>query len=270
MTNRPVWPHLSFLHDELPDCASPIVSVSAVVPDLQGIHGTGFLARRKRNFMFITARHCLGNTLGEVESCVGQLRIPFVKDGAKTGEEDFLPFDGVFHLPNNNKDVPGEFVDISILPIDVDPDSDEAKVLEQRSVVLPPSGNWLTVFQHAMLELDYLTHGIRVVACGYPLDGTQTEIDLAGTVVNQLVTVVGHLQPGIFPDTMTMAQITWDHDMNGFSGSPVFLMLSDELGTHYALAGVLCRGGNQQGQFIRVGEFVPPYFACMAREGLIR
>lgn len=270
MTSRPAWPHLSFLHDELPDCASPIVSASAVAPDVQGIHGTGFFARRRRNFMFITARHCLGDAVNEVESCVGQLRIPFVKNGAKTREEDFLSFDAVFHLPNHNSDVPGKFVDVSILPINVDPESDEEKVLEQRSVVLPPRGNWLTKVQHAMLALDYLTYGIRVVACGYPLDGTQTEIDMAGTVVNQLVTVFGQLQPGIFPDTMTMAQITWEHDMNGFSGSPVFLMLSDEYGTHYALAGVLCRGGNQQGQFIRIGEFLPSYFECMAREGLIR
>jgi hypothetical protein len=69
------------------------------------------------------------------------------------------------------------------------------------------------------------------------------------------------LRPGIIPDSMTMSDITWDGDMDGFSGSPVFLVFADQDGPRYALVGVLTRGGNQRGQFIRVGEFIQPYLA---------
>jgi hypothetical protein len=258
------WANLSFLHAALPDCASPVVSVNDVVPEFQGIHGTGFFARRDRHLMFITARHCLGRTLTEVEGCVGLLRIPYTMDGLKSSEADFVPFDSVFHLPHTHEDIPGEFIDVAVLPIEVTPGSPEEQSLWQRAVLLPPTGNWLNEFQRAMIQLDGLTHGIRLIACGYPLDGTQTEIDSEGTVANQQVIIAGSLQAGILPDSMTMADITWDRDMGGFSGSPVFLAFVDEQGPHYALVGVLTRAGNQRGQFIRVGEFINPYFAYLA------
>lgn len=257
------WPNTSFLHATLPDCASPVVSVSDVVPEFQGIHGTGFFARRGQHLMFITARHCLGRTVQEVNKCVGQLRIPYSMDGTKSSEADFVPFDCVFHLPHEHEDIPGEFIDVAVLPIELTPDSPEEQMLLKRAALLPPTGNWLNAFQYAMLQLDCLTHGIRLIACGFPLGGTQTEVDAEGTVVNQQVTIGGTLQPGTLPDSMTMTDMTWEGDMNGFSGSPVFLNFTDEHGPHYALVGVLTRAGNQKGQFIRVGEFIQHYFACL-------
>jgi hypothetical protein len=247
----------------LPDCASPVVSANELAPEHLGIHGTGFFARRDQHLMFITARHCLGRTVQEVEKCVGLLRIPYGMDGIKSSEADFVPFDCVFHLRHGHEDIPGEFIDVAVLSIELAPDSPEEQMLLKRAALLPPTGNWLNAFQHAMIQFDWLTHGIRLIACGYPLDGTQTEVDSEGTVVNQQVTIGGTLQPGILADSMTMADITWDGDMNGFSGSPVFLNFADERGSHFALVGVLTRAGNQQGQFIRVGEFIQPYLACL-------
>jgi hypothetical protein len=254
-------PNRSFLHAKLPDCTSPVVSVSELAPEYQGIHGTGFFARRDQHLVFITARHCLGKTVQEVEKCVGLLRIPYSMDGEKRSEADFVPFDSVFHLPHRHEEIPGEFIDVAVLPIDLLPGSHEEQMLWKRAVLLPPTGNWLNEYQRAMIQLDGLTHGIRLVACGYPREGTQTEIDSEGNVVNQQVIIAGSLQPGIIPDSMTMSDITWDGDMDGFSGSPVFLVFADEDGPRYALVGVLTRAGNQRGQFIRVGEFIQPYLA---------
>lgn len=260
------WPNPPFLHTKLPDCSSPIVSVSEEAPEYQGIHGTGFFARRDQHLMFITARHCLGTAIQEVEKCVGLLRIPYSMDGVKRSEADFVPFDSVFHLPHSNEEIPGEFIDVAVLPIDLPSGSHEEQTLWRRAVLLPPTGNWLNwlnEYQRAVIKLDERRDGIRLVACGYPREGSQTQIDSEGNVVNQQVIIAGRLRPGIVPDSMTMSDINWDGDMNGFSGSPVFWVFADHDGPRYALVGVLTRAGNQRGQFIRVGEFIQPYLACV-------
>jgi hypothetical protein len=46
--------------------------------------------------------------------------------------------------------------------------------------------------------------------------------------------------------------VSWDGDLNGFSGSPVILEFKSEDGRNYALAGMLVSGGAKKAQFIRI------------------
>jgi V8-like Glu-specific endopeptidase len=254
---------IALLHSGLPDCASPIVSHADGHPDILGMHGTGFFARKGNAVIFITARHCLGSGNEEdLSEAASRLRIPYILNGVKKSDRDFIEFDSVYSFEHQSSDIPGSFVDFVILTITVKPGTWQDKRLRSRAAKLPPTGNWLDEFARTRISQQaFLNRGIiQLVTVGYPRYGTQTEIDDLGDVVTQSVVACGTLGPGVYPHTMTMTDITWQNDLNGFSGSPVFLSYRSENGIQCALAGVLVAGGNRQAQFIRINQITGSTF----------
>ena len=272
---REVRRRISFLHSGLPDCISPIVSHADGYPDVVGVHGTGFFARKGNSVIFITARHCLtNNNEDDLSDIASRLRVPYVLDGFKNSKDDFVSFDSIYSFRHQSIDIPGIFVDFVILTIIAERGTWQDKRLRSRAVKLPPTGNWLDEFARArIVEQAFLNGGrIPMVTIGYPHVGTQTEISVEGGIVTQSVVASGVLRSGAYPHTMSMADITWQHDLNGFSGSPVFLVFRNEDGIQYALAGMLIVGGNHRAQFIRISQitgstFDPPLDFNMNTEG---
>ncbi|BCQ25017.1 hypothetical protein NK8_31940 [Caballeronia sp. NK8] len=255
---------ISPLHSGIPDCVTPIISHADGHPDILGVHGTGFLARKGNSVIFITARHCLmsGNE-EDVPETASRLCIPYILNGIKRSKRDFLEFDLTYTFRHESIDIPGSFVDFVILTITVKPGTWQEKRLRSRAVKLPPTGNWLDDFTRTRISRQAFLNGgiIQLVTVGYPRYGTQTEIDDLGGVVTQSVVACGTLRPGVYPHTMTMADITWQNGLNGFSGSPVFLSYRSEDGIQFALAGMLVTGGNRQAQFIRISQITGSTFA---------
>jgi hypothetical protein len=253
----------SFVHSGLPDCSSPIVSHPDGHPDILGVHGTGFFARKGNSVIFITARHCLTNGNDEaLLEATSRLRIPYHLHGLKTSQNDFVQFDTVYSFSHELDEIPGVYVDFVVLTITVQPRTWQDKRLRSRAVKLPPTGNWLENFAHLAAALPGLVnHGnVQLVTIGYLQEGTLTEISEAGQISTQSAKAIGTLRRGVYPHTMTMADITWQSNLNGFSGSPVFFAYRSKDGIQCALAGILVTGGNRQGQFIRISEITASRF----------
>lgn len=100
--------------------------------------------------------------------------------------------------------------------------------------------------------------GPKFVVIGYPKFGTSSEIsypEKAGEsldIKTQAAKFHGYLADGFYPDRFKLTGITWKHDLNGFSGSPVFVAFKNENGPQYGLAGMLVTGGNGMAQFIKI------------------
>ncbi|MBK3778727.1 hypothetical protein G3A43_00520 [Paraburkholderia aspalathi] len=215
--------------------------------------------------IFITARHCLtrdNQDDDDLLEAASRLRVPYVLHGGKKSERDFLQFDSVYSFEHQSIDIPGTFVDFVILTIAVKPGTWQDKCLRSRAAKLPPTGNWLDEFARTRISQQTFLNGgiIQLVTVGYPQNGTQTEISAPGEVVTQSAVACGSLGPGVYPHTMTMADITWQDGLNGFSGSPVFLSYRNEDGIQFALVGMLITGGNRQGQFIRISQITGSTF----------
>lgn len=247
---------ISFLHSGIPRCASPIVSYAEEFPEYLGIHGTGFFARKRDRLVFITARHCLSNAQDEKEvaDIAARLQVPYTLDGIKQ-PTDYVKFTQAQSYRHVSDDLPGQFLDVLILSIEVKKESKQDKHLRSRSVKLPPNGQWLEKFSTSSLIQDAFQENAKLplMVTGYPHNGTATRISDNSEVVSQLVQVSGNMRPGAYLHTLSMRDITWGYDLNGFSGAPVFIRFKNEHGHQYALVGMLITGGNRQAQLIRVG-----------------
>lgn len=258
--------NISFLHSGLPNCISPIVSHIAEIPEFQGIHGTGFFARKADNIFFITARHCLTkDPQADIADIAGRLHIPYELTGYKSSQKDYVQFASIYSFTHESDEIPDKFVDQVILEVDVQKKSKQHKHLLSRAAKLPPSGDWFDNFtRQGLVEQAFLNGGkIPIIVIGYPVEGTATKITDDGEIISQAVKMSGNLVPGLFPHTMSMIDITWKHDLNGFSGSPAFIQYRSHNGPQQALVGMIILGGNYRAQFIRISQlslsrFEPP------------
>lgn len=255
---------IPFIHSGVPDCTSPIVSYHSDYPEYVGIHGTGFFARKLDTVVFITARHCLtNNNQADIADLASRLLIPYVRSGMKLARDDYVEFSDVYSFHHSNPEIPGEYVDLVILRANVATGSKQHKKLMARAVKLPPAGNWFDEFTRNALVQEALLNGgkIPLLVIGYPLDQTATEVTPDKVIQVQKVITAGYLQPGFYPHTMGMNNIVWEHNLNGFSGSPVFIQFRNRKGTpQQALVGMIVAGGNMQAQFIRISQIALSQF----------
>lgn len=255
---------ISFVHSGVPDCTSPIVSYHRDYPEYVGIHGTGFFARKLNTVVFITARHCLTRDhQADIADLASRLLIPYERHGTKLTRDDYVEFSDVYSFHHSNPDIPGEYVDLIILRANVIDKSKQHKRLMARAVKLPPSGNWFDEFtRNSLVEEAFLNGGrIPLLVIGYPLDQTATEVTAEKVIQVQRVFTSGYLKPGFYPHTMGINDIVWEHDLNGFSGSPVFIQFRNRKGTpQQVLVGMIVTGGNNQAQFIRISQIALSQF----------
>lgn len=252
---------ISFVHSGIPECTSPIVSYHPDYPEYLGIHGTGFFARRHDAVIFITARHCVTkDPNADIALLASRLLISYTPSG-NYSQKDHVEFSAVYTYRHESPDIPGEHVDLVVLIANVSCKSKQHKQLLSRAVKLPPSGEWFDKFCEAHSVQEALSEAVMLplVVVGYPVEGTETESTPENGVVHQKVTTSGYLKPGFYPHTMGIRDMVWEHDLNGFSGSPVFLQFKNSKGIpQQSLVGVIVTGGNRQAQFIRVSQMQLP------------
>ncbi|MFM0158541.1 MULTISPECIES: hypothetical protein [Paraburkholderia] len=255
----------SFWHSGIPDCASAMVSwiEGEDQRPLPGLHGTGFFVRRGNAIAFVTSRHCLGPLENDYDEVVKRLAIPY--HGVKrksTGpmlSRDWVRFDS-YAIPkvswNTDEFFSGGDLDLAVLKVSTADDRATRRLLS-RAAKLPPTGDW---FATAFRVNGGRFPGNTIVQ-GFPRNGTETSIDYdtANVIVEGATfrgTVTGR---GDYPHTWRI-EFQQEHarltDLDGVSGSPVFLQWRNKYGMMAALAGVMIRGTFPVGQFIDVSWYV--------------
>jgi hypothetical protein len=249
---------VSFLHSGIPDCSWPIVTHAEELPEFAGIHGTGFFARKDHALFFITARHCLSKRANDdIAAIANRLHVPYSLRTFSASPNDYVRFESICSYRHNSSEIPGTFMDIVVLQPNVKPSSWQEKHLRSRAAKIPPRGEWLDKIAHAVTSEGGPVSGgsVPMVALGYPVNGTSTEVIQAPyEIVTQRVVISGLLRKGTYPHTLSVVDLTWEHELNGFSGSPIFARLKDKNGPQYALAGMLVTGGKRKAEFIRISQ----------------
>ncbi|OUL90113.1 hypothetical protein [Paraburkholderia hospita] len=233
----------------------------ADLEEYPGMAGTGFIARRGDKLFYITARHCLTKDHKiDIGALAGRLHIPFSLQGETVKSSDYVQFEHAISLKHQSEDLPGELIDLLVLNIAIPSNQKQRKHLLNRAVKLPPSGQWLDGFFHLPVVQNGINEakGPKFTAIGYPKEGTSSEIfypEQEGEKLNihtQPAKIHGYLAQGAYPDRYQLTGMTWQHDLNGFSGSPVFVAYKNENGHQYGLAGMMATGGNGMAQFIKI------------------
>ncbi|WP_417067109.1 hypothetical protein [Niveibacterium terrae] len=253
---------ISFVHPGLPNgCISPNILTEADLEEFPGMAGTGFIARRGDRLYYITARHCLTKDhKTDIGVLAARLHIPFRLEGRTVTTSDYVQFEHALSLKHDSEDLPGELIDLLVLLISKPVKEKDRKHLLFRAVKLPPTGQWLDGFFEQSLVQESISdgRGPKFTVIGYPKYGTSSEIsypEKSGDsleVKTQAAKFHGYLAEGFCPDRFKLTGVTWEHDLNGFSGSPVFVAFNNEHGPQYGLAGMLVTGGNGMAQFIKI------------------
>jgi hypothetical protein len=251
---------ISFVHPTYPtDCVSPNLISLEGIEEFPGFGGTGFFARRDDEVFYVTARHCLTKQLdADIAKLAGRLYVPYTLTASTLTTDDYVQFDEVISLKHDSDDIPGQFVDVLVMTIRRPADTILYEALLARAVKLPPNGRWLDNFvEHPTVKPDFdKSKGIRFTAIGYPNNGTASSIEYPegqpAEIVTQSAKIIGNLGKGTGIDRYMLNDVSWDGDLNGFSGSPIIVGIKNENGHNYALAGMLVSGGQRKAQFIRI------------------
>lgn len=265
---------ISFVHSEYPStCASPNLFSMEECEEFPGFLGTGFFARRGDAVFYITARHCLTKNQNEnIANIAARLHIPYALEGATKSTNDYVQFDEVLSLGHQSDDIPGRFVDVLVLTVVRPAKSALDGKLFERAVKLPPNGEWLDRFvEHSLVKDDFeMGKGIRFTVTGYPQSGTASKIeypdDKPVNIVTQSASFGGYLGKGSGPDRYKLNEVDWPEDLNGFSGSPVFVGFISQGCKNYALAGMMVTGGGGLAQFIRISVILQTLSAPALRD----
>lgn len=204
-----------------------------------------FVCSSGRIFL-VTARHCLGKIGEDLSSVAARLMIPIVPPTTpKTlAADDYVQFRSVGRAVVSNNT--GNFLggaqgDLEIVALEVfDHRPGVIAQLLPRCVVLLPRGEWF----ERTLKL-FASHGeeplLRVQ--GFPATGTEGAIDYDRLhVVTQGVQLIGrHTGVGPYPHTRSIRIVdgTPAWDLDGMSGSPVYMRVSDD---RFALVGLALNG----------------------------
>lgn len=230
---------ISFSHRTYPtDCVSPNLISAEGIEEFPGFGGTGFFARRGDDVFYVTARHCLSKQPdADIAGLAARLHIPYLLTSSTQSTNDYVQFDEVISLKHDSDDIPGQYVDVLVMTIHRPVDANLYEVLLERAVRLPPSGAWLDDFvQHPTVKADFDSgKGIRFTVIGYPKEGTSSKIDYPEgepvEIVTQSAKFHGFLGRGTGPDRYMLNDVSWDGDLNGFSGSPIIVGFKNEDGT---------------------------------------
>ena len=252
--------HISFVHRTYPaECVSPNLMSLESHEDYPGFGGTGFFVRRGNDVFYMTARHCLTKQQDiDIAGLATRMHIPYTLTGSTRTTSDYVQFNEVISLRHNSEDIPGKFVDVIVLTIHRPADVSLYEKLLARAVKLPPNGGWLDNFvQHPTVKPDFDSgKGVLFTAIGYPSGGTASKIvyhDGQPTeIITQSAKFTGYLGKGDGPDRYKLNNVSWEGNLDGFSGSPVFVGFKDNYGLKYGLAGMLVSGGQKIAQFIRI------------------
>ncbi|WP_157640799.1 hypothetical protein [Burkholderia ubonensis] len=254
-------PKISFVHTGFPtNCISPNILTEEGWEQYPRRLGTGFFVRREDKLYYLTARHCLTkDQKANIAKIAARLHIPFILQGSTRAADDYVEFSGAISLKHDSEDIPSELIDLIVLEVNMPQDGKKRKQILHRSVKLPPLGEWLDNFVNHSITKDALdkARGIVLSGIGYPYEGTETDISYPDgqpvEIVTQAAKFTGHLTLGSSPDRLMLEHVNWDEDLNGFSGSPVFVGFKSKHGNHYALARMLVTGGGGRIQFIKIG-----------------
>ncbi|WP_243667211.1 hypothetical protein [Pseudomonas brassicae] len=133
-------------------------------------------------------------------------------------------------------------------------------VLLERSIRLPPSGEWFNKFINSKIAKTAFDDGDKISLTGmgfplaepysrvvYPADESQlTEINV------NAISFKGEIGKGVYADRVKLNGITWPGDMDGMSGSPMFVHFTENGQDAFALAGMLITAGGGTGQLMRI------------------
>ena len=253
---------ISFLHSGYPiGCISPNFLTQEGWERFPQRLGTGFFTRRAEKIYYLTARHCLTKLPdADVAQLAARLHIPFFLEGHTSSSDDYVSFEEAILLKHNSQDIPGDLVDLVVLSVAKPKKDRNWKHLLSRAAKLPPTGDWLDNFMAHPLARGPIATGTGIIlsGMGYPYESTMTDITYSENehepheIVTQAAKFTGNLSYGSSPDRLMLNNISWDHDLNGFSGSPVFVGYKSEHGPQYALAGMVVSGGGAKAQFIKI------------------
>lgn len=226
--------------------------------------GTGFLARKHDRLFYVTARHCLTKDhKADIAAFAGKLHVPFSLGGRTNGSDDYVRFAETYSLRHASEDIPGDMVDLVVLSVAPPAKDKQWRQLVSRAVKLPPSGQWLDGFfgQELVQKNIASGRGPGFVIIGYPDSGTGSSITYPDAnepvqINAQPAKIRGFLAGGSYPDRLKLTEVSWEHGLSGFSGSPVFVGFKNENGHQYALAGLAVTGGGAKTEFIKVGLII--------------
>lgn len=255
-------PSTTFLHSGLPRyCICPNILVEKGLENFPRRAGTGFVARRGEDLFYITARHCLTKDhRAKVEEYANNLLVPYALVGQTKTSECFARFTKTYSLRHVSDDIPGEMIDLVAFSIAEPKKPKQFRQLISRAVKIPPSGEWFSEFVRISRAKRSLNTWMnpRLIVIGYPDEGTGTSINYPLTT-REGINIDAHpgkfdgfLVEGSGPDRHKLVDISWEHSLNGFSGSPVFVGFRNENGHQYALAGMAITGGGQKVEFIKM------------------
>ncbi len=227
-----------------------MMSYDEAAPDFPGKHGTGFFVSFHGALYLLTARHCLGKLGDNLADRAARLLIPaspFLA-GQKVTVADYVRFSSLGRAVSTER--LDEFLghnegDLDIVALEVAGDNPPPVLTEvrARSVVLPPTGEWL----EKSLKL-FADDGKEPVfrMRGYPHEGTGTEFDFENRrIVMQGAELMGrHVGLGPYPHTRRLRAFDDSpiSDPNGMSGGPVRMRISGPNEERYALVGMVLGG----------------------------
>lgn len=227
-----------------------MMSYDDAAPDFPGAHGTGFFVSFHGALYLLTARHCMGKLGDDLTGRASRLMIPAspVLEGQKIKVADYVRFSSVGRAVATGR--LDEFLghkegDLDIVAMEVAGDN-SAPVLAEvqaRSVVLPPTGEWLQ--KSFKLFADNGNEPVFRIR-GFPHEGTGTHFDYDNQrIIMQGAELMGrHVGLGPYPHTRQLRAFEGSpvNNPNGMSGGPVRMRVSGPDEERYALVGMVLGG----------------------------
>lgn len=250
----------SFLHSSFPELAvSPNILASQEYEEFPGLQGTGFFCSKNGFVFYVTARHCLTkDDKKDIAQFAEMLRIPYGQSTDLTRKT--VAFDAVLSVRHQSEDLPGTYLDIVAFQVSIKTPPELLNLLMHRAVRLPPTGNWFVKFlESEVAKPAYeLGRGIPLIGIGFPHSDSYARVQYPEDEVSltqisvQSVRFRGEVSPGVYPDRVKLNNIDWGGDMDGLSGSPVFIKYIAGDAEAFALAGIFVTAGGGGGQLIRI------------------
>ncbi|MFU0498508.1 hypothetical protein ACMZYR_24770, partial [Pseudomonas syringae pv. actinidiae] len=171
-----------------------------------------------------------------------------------------VAFESVLFVRHQSEELPGSYLDIVAFEVSKKTPPELLRILRDRAVRLPPNGKWFVKFLESEIAKSAfeLGRGIPLVGIGFPLSDPYARVQYAEDDASlpqinvQSVRFRGEVSAGAYPDRVKLNNIDWDGEMDGLSGSPVFITYVASGAEVFALAGIFVTAGGGSGQLIRI------------------
>lgn len=222
---------------DLLECCKPLLFEDGFEDYEYSAGGSFFLAKYQGHYYGITAAHCLHRRDKDA------LRLMF--DELAPNEEKFMSLCCVHELndpPTGSED----YTDVVFLEIDETQLSDSQR-----------NSQWFLDFDDLIDRKVLLERGEKLVTRGFPNSLGGIDYD-RHKIVTQSFTVDGTYEGRVDAPRIhafRLSDLSQVLDINGISGSPVFLFHEDPRGWHYLFAGMIIQGSIHTGivRFIDCG-----------------